>query len=57
MYVNSLIYGIEYNDIELDENYREELMNIAETEERIKKLIWASKKNRWKSYGKNKLKW
>ena len=57
LYANSLIYGIEYNDIKLDENYREELMNIAKTEERIKKVIWAGKKNRWKSYGKNKLKW
>ncbi len=34
LYANSLIYGIEYEDIEIDKQYREELMNIAETEER-----------------------
>ena len=39
LYVNSLIYGIEYEDIKLDEKYREELMNIAKTEERTKKII------------------
>ena len=30
LYVDSLIYEIEYNDIELDENYRKELEEIAE---------------------------
>ena len=29
LYVDSLIYGIEYKDIELDENYRNELEEIA----------------------------
>lgn len=33
LYANSLIYGIEYDDIKLDEKYREELMKIAETQE------------------------
>ena len=32
LYVDSLIYGIEYQDIELDENYRKELEEIAETQ-------------------------
>lgn len=36
LYANSLIYGIEYNDIKLDEKYREKLMKKANTEERIK---------------------
>lgn len=31
LYVDSLIYGIEYNDIKLDEDYRKELEKIAET--------------------------
>jgi tRNA dimethylallyltransferase len=30
--VDSLIYGIEYNDIKLDENYRKELEEIADKE-------------------------
>ena len=30
LYVDTLIYGIEYNDIKIDENYREELEKIAE---------------------------
>ena len=32
LYVDSLIYGIEYQDIELDEKYRQELENRVETE-------------------------
>ncbi len=32
LYINSLIYGIEYPEIKLDENYREQLEKIAETE-------------------------
>lgn len=36
LYANSLIYGIEYNDIKLDEKYREKMMKKANTEERIK---------------------
>lgn len=30
LYVDSLIYGIEYNEIKLDENYRKKLENFAE---------------------------
>ena len=30
LYVDTLIYGIEYNDIKIDEQYREELEKIAE---------------------------
>lgn len=32
LYIDSLIYGIEYQDIEFDEEYRKYLENIAETE-------------------------
>ena len=32
LYVDSLIYGIEYQDMTFDEQYRNELMEIAETE-------------------------
>lgn len=32
LYVNALVYGIEYNDVETDMKYREELDNIAENE-------------------------
>lgn len=39
LYANSLIYGIEYDDFKLDEKYREELLNIANTPERIKKVV------------------
>ena len=38
LYVNSLIYGIEYTDMEFDLKYREELMQISETEEGLKEL-------------------
>ena len=38
LYVNSLIYGIEYQDMNFDEQYRNELMQKAETEEGLKKL-------------------
>ena len=44
LYANSLIYGIEYNDIKLDEKYREELMNIANTPEGLEKLYEKAKK-------------
>lgn len=44
LYANSLIYGIEYDDIKLDEKYREELMKIAETEEGLEKLYEEAKK-------------
>ena len=38
LYVNSLIYGIEYQDMEFDEDYRNSLMKKAETEEGILEL-------------------
>lgn len=38
LYVNSLIYGIEYQDMKFDEEYRNKLMEIAETEEGLKGL-------------------
>ena len=38
LYVNSLIYGIEYQDMKFDEQYRNELMNKAETEEGLNAL-------------------
>ena len=39
LYVNSLIYGIEYQDMKFDEQYRDELMKKAETESGLKE-IW-----------------
>ena len=38
LYVNSLIYGIEYNEIEFDEEYRKKLEAIAVTPEGLEKL-------------------
>jgi tRNA dimethylallyltransferase len=38
LYLNSLIYGIEYQDMEFDEEYRNDLMKQAETEEGLSKL-------------------
>ena len=38
LYVNSLIYGIEYQDMQFDEEYRNKLMKIAETEEGLHNL-------------------
>lgn len=38
LYVNSLIYGIEYMDMEFDSKYRDELMKKAETESGLKEL-------------------
>ena len=38
LYVNSLIYGIEYTDMEFDLQYREELMKKAESEDGLKIL-------------------
>ena len=39
LYVNSLIYGIEYQEMNFDEDYRNELMKKAETESGLKG-IW-----------------
>ena len=38
LYIDSLIYGIEYQDMIFDEAYRELLMKQAETEDGLKKL-------------------
>ena len=38
LYVNSLIYGIEYQDMEFDEEYRNELMKRAENPKELEKL-------------------
>ena len=38
LYANSLIYGIEYNDIKLDEEYRKKLEMIALTESGLEEL-------------------
>lgn len=38
LYANSVIYGIEYPDIEMDEEYRNLLMKKAETEDGLKEL-------------------
>ena len=38
LYANSLIYGIEYNEIKLDEKYRKELENIASSEQGLSEL-------------------
>lgn len=43
LYVDSLIYEIEYQDMEFDINYRNELMKKAETEEGIKELYEQAK--------------
>ena len=44
LYANSLIYGIEYNEIEYDEKYRNKLMEQAKTEEGLKTLFEKAKK-------------
>ena len=44
LYANSLIYSIEYDDIKLDEKYRNNLMEFANTEEGLKKLYEEAKK-------------
>jgi len=44
LYVNSLIYGIEYQDMNFDEQYRNELMKIADTEDGLKLLYEKAKK-------------
>ncbi len=44
LYVNSLIYGIEYEDINLDEKYREKLMKKAETQSGLEELYREAQK-------------
>ena len=43
LYVNSLIYGIEYQEMNFDEKYRNELMHQAETSEGLEKLYEEAK--------------
>lgn len=43
LYINSLIYGIEYPEMAFDEVYRDELMKIAETPEGLEKLYIKAK--------------
>ena len=38
LYINSLIYGIDYPEMDFDETYRNELMEKAETEEGLRTL-------------------
>ena len=44
LYANSLIYGIEYNEIKFDEKYREELENIAISRQGLEALYNQAKK-------------
>lgn len=44
LYIDSLIYGIEYPDLELDEKYRNKLMKKAETAEGLAELYEQAKK-------------
>ena len=44
LYANSLIYGIEFDQIKFDEKYRYKLMQEAETEEGLQKLYEQAKK-------------
>lgn len=44
LYIDSLVYGIEYPDIELDDEYRKKLMQEADTEEGLINLYNKAKK-------------
>lgn len=44
LYANSLIYSIEYEDLNLDKEYRKKLMEIASTEEGLRELYEQAKK-------------
>lgn len=43
LYIDSLIYGIEYQDMEFDEEYRNKLMKQAETEDGLKAIFEQAK--------------
>lgn len=43
LYIDTLIYGIEYPEINFDENYRNELMRIADSEGGLEKLYKEAK--------------
>lgn len=38
LYINSVVYGIDYQEMNFDLNYRNELLKIAQTQEGLKKL-------------------
>ena len=44
LYIDSLIYSINYPDMEFDEEYRNELMKIASTQEGLEKLYLEAQK-------------
>lgn len=44
MYVNTLIYGIEYQEMQFDEEYRDMLMKKAETDEGLAEIYEQAKK-------------
>lgn len=44
LYVNSLIYGIEYQEMDFDEEYRNSLMKRADTQEGLEELYEEAKK-------------
>lgn len=44
LYIDTLIYGIEYPNIEFDENYRNELLDIANSENGLDELYEKAKK-------------
>lgn len=44
LYIDALIYGIEYPQIEFDENYRDELMRISVSEDGLEKLYQQANK-------------
>lgn len=43
LYIDSVIYGIEYPELEYDEDYRNELMEIAKTDEGLSRLYEEAK--------------
>lgn len=43
LYIDTLIYGIEYPEIEFDEEYRDELMRIADSEDGLESLYEEAK--------------
>jgi len=44
LYIDSLVYGIEYQEMNFDEEYRNKLMEQAETEDGLKKLFAEAEK-------------
>ncbi len=44
LYIDSLVYGIEYQDMNFDEEYRNYLMQIAENDEGLKELFEEAKR-------------